>query len=189
MKTKIERRVRVLCKLVIFLVLSGISEIFTVRASNWRSHDKQEKKAKKDYCEASDSVLEIGYLLGSNRVQEEFHPKGSKGWLWWKAPKSMVKTKIQRLVFCKLVIVFFVMGFNKNFKVRYPKRRFDEIHQKTTVSDKNRWDTLTKRCFFPSRAPLIPLKVVYRSSVTKSCTPTLRGQGDPKVSQPFWLRL
>ena len=54
-----------------------------------------------------------------------------------------------------------------------------------TVSDKNRWDTLTKRCFFPSRAPLIPLKVVYRSSVTKSCTPTLRGQGDPKVSQPF----
>ena len=57
--------------------------------------------------------------------------------------------------------------------------------ESTTVSDKNRWDTLTKRCFFPSRAPLVPLKVVYRSSVTKSCTPTLRGQGDPKVSQPF----
>ena len=54
-----------------------------------------------------------------------------------------------------------------------------------TVSDKNSWDTLTKRCFFPSRAPLVPLKVVYRGSVTKSCTPTLRGQGDPKVSQPF----
>ena len=59
----------------------------------------------------------------------------------------------------------------------------------TTVSDKNSWDTLTKRCFFPSRAPLVPLKVVYRGLVTKSCTPTLRGQGDPKVSQPFWLRL
>ena len=28
-----------------------------------------------------------------------------------------------------------------------------------TVSDKNSWDTLTKRCFFPSRAPLVPLKV------------------------------
>ena len=55
----------------------------------------------------------------------------------------------------------------------------------TTVSDKNSWDTLTKRCFFPSRAPLVPLKVVYRGLVTKSCTPTLRGQGDPKVSQPF----
>ena len=54
-----------------------------------------------------------------------------------------------------------------------------------TVSDKNSWDTLTKRCFFPSRAPLVPLKVVYRGLVTKSCTPTLRGQGDPKVSQPF----
>ena len=51
---------------------------------------------------------------------------------------------------------------------------------KTTVSDKNSWDTLAKRCFFPSRAHLVPLKVVYRSSVTKSCTPTLRGQGDPQ---------
>ena len=54
-----------------------------------------------------------------------------------------------------------------------------------TVSDKNSWDTLTKRCFFPSRAPLVPLKVVYRGLVTKSYTPTLRGQEDPKVSQPF----
>ena len=54
-----------------------------------------------------------------------------------------------------------------------------------TVSDKNSWDTLTKRYFFPSRAPLAPLKVVYSGSVTKSCTPTSRGQGDPKVSQPF----
>ena len=55
----------------------------------------------------------------------------------------------------------------------------------TTVSDKNSLDALTKRCFFPSRASPVPLKVVYRGSVTKSCTPTLRGQGDPKVSQPF----
>ena len=54
-----------------------------------------------------------------------------------------------------------------------------------TVSDKNSWDTLTKRCFFRYRAPLVPLKVVYRGLVTRSCTPTLRGQGDPKVSQPF----
>ena len=45
----------------------------------------------------------------------------------------------------------------------------------------NSWDTLTKRCFFRSRAPLVPLKVVYRGSITKSCTPTLRGQGDPKA--------
>ena len=63
------------------------------------------------------------------------------------------------------------------------------IYCTATVSDKNSWDTFTKRCFFPSRAPLVPLKVVYRGSVTKSCTPTLRGQGDPRVSQPFWLRL
>ena len=43
-----------------------------------------------------------------------------------------------------------------------------------TVSDKTSWNTLTKRCFFPSRDPLIPLKVLYRGLVTKSCTPTLR---------------
>ena len=50
-----------------------------------------------------------------------------------------------------------------------------------TVSD----SLSLKRCFFPSRAPLVPLKVVCRSSVTKSCTPTFRGQGDTKVSQQF----
>ena len=87
-KTKIDKRVRVLFKLVIFLVLSGISEIFTVRAPNWRSHDKQEKQAKKDYCETSDSVLEIGYLLGSNRLQREFYRKNSKMWLWSRPPNN-----------------------------------------------------------------------------------------------------
>ena len=39
--------------------------------------------------------------------------------------------------------------------------------------------------FFPSRAPLVPLKVVYPGSVTKPCTQTLRGQGDTKGSQQF----
>ena len=56
----------------------GLSDIFTVRAPNWRSDDKQEKQAKKDYYEASDFVLEIGYLLGSNRVYREFYRKSSK---------------------------------------------------------------------------------------------------------------
>ena len=46
--------------------------------------------------------------------------------------------------------------------------QFARSQPQATVSDKNRWDTLTKRCFFPSRAPLVPLKVVYRGSVTKS---------------------
>ena len=78
MKTKIERRVRVLCKLAIFLVLTEISEFFTVGAPNWRSYDKQEKQGKKDCCEASDSVLEIDYFLGSNGVRREFHRKSSK---------------------------------------------------------------------------------------------------------------
>ena len=78
MNTKITRRVTVLCNMVIFLVTTGISEIFTVKALNGRSDDKQEKQAKKDYFEASDSVLEIGYFLGSNRVQREFTVKALK---------------------------------------------------------------------------------------------------------------
>ena len=68
----------VLGKLVMFLVVTGFKEIFTVRAPNPRSDDKQEKQANKDYYEASDCVLEIGYLLGSNRVQREFYRKSSK---------------------------------------------------------------------------------------------------------------
>ena len=79
-----------------FLVLTEFSEIFVVRAPNWRSADKQEKQAKKDYYEASDSVLQIGHLVGSDRVQQEFPRKRSKMWLWWKATKNKVKTKIQR---------------------------------------------------------------------------------------------
>ena len=35
--------------------------------------------------------------------------------------------------------------------------------------------------FFPSSAPLVPFKVVYHGSVTKPCTPTLRGQGDKSI--------
>ena len=78
MNAKIKRRVTVLCTLVIFLVLTEISEIFTVKAPNGRSDDKYEKQAKKDYFQASDCVLEIGYLLGSNKVQREFYRKSSK---------------------------------------------------------------------------------------------------------------
>ena len=74
----IKRRVTEFGKSAIFLVTTGISEIFTVKALNGRSDDKQEKQAKKDYFEGSDSVLEIGYFLGSNRVQREFYCKSSK---------------------------------------------------------------------------------------------------------------
>ena len=84
--------------LVLVLVLTGFSEIFTVRAPNWRSNDKQEKQAKKDYYKASDSLLQTGHVLFSNRVQQEFHRTSSKIWLLWKAPKNKVKTKFQRRV-------------------------------------------------------------------------------------------
>ena len=78
MNTNIEWRVTVVCNFVIFLVLTRFCEVITVKAANWRCDDKQEKQPKKDYCEASDSVLEIGCLLGGNSVQREFHRKSSK---------------------------------------------------------------------------------------------------------------
>ena len=56
--------------------------------------------------------------------------------------------------------------------------------------------TLRPNAVFPSRAPLVPLKVVYRGSVTKPCPPTLRGQGDTKLTEtvaytstgPFYVK-
>ena len=45
MNSKIERRVTVLCTFLIFLVLTWIREIVTVRAPNRRSDDKEEKQA------------------------------------------------------------------------------------------------------------------------------------------------
>ena len=57
----------------------------------------------------------------------------------------------------------------------------DKLDLLATVSD----SLSLKRCFFPSRAPLVPLKVVCRGSVTKPCTPTFSEQGDTKVSQQF----
>ena len=78
MNSKIERRVTLLCTLVVFLVLTWIREIFTGRAPNRRSDDKEEKQAKKDYYEASDSVLQNGFLVGSNSLQRQFHRKSSK---------------------------------------------------------------------------------------------------------------
>ena len=78
MNSKIERRVTVPCILVIFLVLTWIREIFTVRAPNRRSNEKEEKQAKKDYYEAPDRVLQTGFLLGGNRLQRQFHRENSE---------------------------------------------------------------------------------------------------------------
>ena len=82
LKTRIPQRLTVFCKLAIVLVVTGISEIFTVRPPNWRSDDKQENEAKNDYYEASDSFLQICHLLGKNRVQLEFHTNSRKMSLW-----------------------------------------------------------------------------------------------------------
>ena len=111
---------RTLQILVFFLVLTGFSEISTVRAPNWRSDDKQAKQAKKDYYKASDSLLQTGDLLSSKRVQQEFHNTSSKMWLWWKAPKNKNKTMIQRCVkiFYKLRMFWLEMGFSDIFTMR-----------------------------------------------------------------------
>ena len=66
------------CTLVIFLVLAWIREIFTGRAPNRRSDDKEEKQAKKDYYEASDSVLQTGFLVGRSRLSDNFTVKTPK---------------------------------------------------------------------------------------------------------------
>ena len=58
-----------------------------------------------------------------------------------------------------------------------------------TVSDINSWDTSCQHLLFPPRAFPAPLNVVYRSSVTKSFTPTLRGKEEAEVSQQLCLGL
>ena len=50
-----------------------------------------------------------------------------------------------------------------------------------TISDIISWDTSCERPLFLSRAVPCPLNVVYRSSVTKSFTPILRGKGEVEV--------
>ena len=59
----------------------------------------------------------------------------------------------------------------------------EEVTSLATVSDKNSWGKDQTFFSVPFRAPLVPLKVVYRGSVIKPCTPTLREQGDTKVSR------
>ena len=61
--------------------------------------------------------------------------------------------------------------------------------QVPTVSDINSWDTSCQHLLFPPRAFPAPLNVVYRSSVTKSFTPTSRGKEEAEVSQQLCLGL
>ena len=50
----------------------------SVLSSYGKNIAKEEKQAMKDYYDASYCVLEIVYVLGSNRVQREFYHKSSK---------------------------------------------------------------------------------------------------------------
>ena len=63
----------------------------------------------------------------------------------------------------------------------------DRQKEKSTISDKNSWDTSTEHCFFPPFLTSLSPNVVYCSSLTKSCPLTLEGPEDSKVSQQFWL--
>ena len=63
-------------KSAIFLVVMALSDNFTVTAVVLMVSTLS--LAKNDDSEASDSVLQIGHLVGSNRVQQEPHRKSSK---------------------------------------------------------------------------------------------------------------
>ena len=65
MNSKIERRLTLLCTLVIFLVLTCIREIFNVRAPNKSDALMISiiRQAKNDFYEASDSVLTIFWVV------------------------------------------------------------------------------------------------------------------------------
>ena len=65
MNSKIERRVTLLCTLVIFLVLTCIREIFNVRAANKSDALMISiiRQAKNDFYDASYSVLTIFWVI------------------------------------------------------------------------------------------------------------------------------
>ena len=56
----------------------ALSDNFTVTDSKCRFDGSTTSLAENDDSEASDSVLQIGHLVGSNRGQLELHRKSSK---------------------------------------------------------------------------------------------------------------
>ena len=148
MKTKIERRVRVLCKLVIFLVLTGISEIFTARAPNWGSHDRQEKQGKKDYCGSksgskSSRMAKLREFLQdhpkpafSEKVQRgdqgKFFLNSPKKWCKWHCPVISIHLKCknsrrfrrkQRLQRCPNGQVMAIFGRSPKTRIFWKKAK------------------------------------------------------------------
>ena len=130
MNTK--KRVTVLCKLVIFLVVTGISEIFTVRPPNWRSDDKQEEQAKNDYYEASDSFFKLVMFWAGIRFSENFTLTDLKFHFDDKPHKTYMKTMIpwHMTEFWKSAIFWVVMALSDNFTVRVSKCRSNGKHHK-----------------------------------------------------------
>ena len=55
--------------------------------------------------------------------------------------------------------------------------------QSVTVSDKNSRDMSTGCCSFPAAPSPLPPNDVNQSQFTESCTQTLGGRGESKVSQ------
>ena len=86
-------RVTVLCTLLILLVLTGFSEILAVRAPNWRSDDKQEKQAKKDYYEVSDSFCKLAIFWAVITFSENFTVKAPKCHYDEKHPKKLCQNE------------------------------------------------------------------------------------------------
>ena len=73
----IQRRVTEFWKSAIFLVEIALSDNFAISASKCRFNGKHYRSSNDDSL-ASDSVFQIGHLMGSNGGQLELHRKSSK---------------------------------------------------------------------------------------------------------------
>ena len=127
------RRVTIFSKLAILWIVIWLCKNFTVRTPKCCLHDTHKETSGKRWMKGLWECFANWPYFGHNGVRRDFYSKNSKMSLWWSLAKDFQKTMIPRrlTVFCKLIIVSFVMGFNKNFKVTVLKCRFDERHQKT----------------------------------------------------------
>ena len=78
MNSKIERRVTLLCTLVIFLVLTWIREIVTVRAPNRRSDDKQKNKLRRIIMRRLTVFRKLAFLWAGIGFSDKFTVKAPK---------------------------------------------------------------------------------------------------------------
>ena len=127
------RRVKIFFKQAILWLVIWLSKNLSVKTPKRCLHDTNKQTSGKRWIKFRWQCFANWPYFFHIGVRRGFHRKSSRMSLWWSAAKHFLKTMIPKrlTVFCKLVIVSFVMRFNKNFNVRVPKCRFDEKHQNT----------------------------------------------------------